>query len=183
MMTQHYCEKSKDDPLHRSYHDEEYGFPIKTDDALFERLILEINQAGLSWTTILKKKNNFRLAYDSFEIAKIAQYDEIQRNRLLKDKGIIRNRLKINAAIHNARSIVIICESFGSFFNWLNSQGTISLQQWVDLFRDNFKFTGPEIVREFLVSTGYLPGAHHKKCPIYHTVKSLNPPWMREQFK
>ena len=164
MMTQHYCEKSKDDPLHRSYHDEEYGFPIETDDALFERLILEINQAGLSWTTILKKKNNFRLAYDSFDIAKIAQYDEIQRNRLLKDKGIIRNRLKINAAIHNACRIVIICESFDSFFNWLNSQGTISLQQWVDLFRDND--IDDMLNLQNLNSAGDVDGKLHKKVKI-----------------
>src|SRR5258708_16348592 len=92
--------------LHKTYHDQHYGFPIHDDNELFCRLILEINQAGLSWDTILKKQQSFRKAYHDFDIATVAAYKEKDRNRLLNDAGIIRNRLKINAAIENAKTIV-----------------------------------------------------------------------------
>src|ERR1044072_3054307 len=92
--------------LHKNYHDKQYGFPIHDDNELFCRLILEINQAGLSWDTILKKEKNFRKAYHNFEIAKVAKYKEKDRARLLNDAGIIRNRLKVDAAIHNANVIL-----------------------------------------------------------------------------
>ncbi len=180
-MAQHYCEAAIGDPLHGSYHDQEYGFPIDDDDALFARLVLEINQAGLSWATILKKKDNFIAAYDGFDIRTVAAYGEDARARLLADAGIIRNRLKVNAAIENARRLLDIRASEGSFKAWLDLHHPAELENWVTLFRSNFKFTGPEIVREFLVSTGYLPGAHRPECPVYAIIESLNPPWMQAQ--
>src|SRR3990167_7874189 len=94
-----YCISHPEDTFNKNYHDSQYGFPLKNDDELFERLVLEINQAGLSWITILKKAENFRKAYNKFNIAKIAKYTEEDRARLLTDAGIIRNRLKVNAAI------------------------------------------------------------------------------------
>src|SRR5690606_41355241 len=100
--------------LHKNYHDHHYGFPIHDDNELFGRLILEINQAGLSWETILRKEEAFRKAYHNFDIAKVAAYTEIDRERLLSDAGIIRNRLKINAAIENAKAIVVLQTEYGS---------------------------------------------------------------------
>ena len=104
-----YCEfvaTVEDDNVHRVYHDTHYGFPIKSDNELFGRLVLEINQAGLNWTTILKKQENFRIAYQQFDIQKVASYTEKERERLLSDSGIIRNKLKVNAAIYNAGQII-----------------------------------------------------------------------------
>jgi DNA-3-methyladenine glycosylase I len=98
-----YCNSHAEDTFNKVYHETQYGFPLQDDNLLFERLILEINQAGLSWITILKKADNFRAAYSLFDIDKIASYDETDRFRLLSDAGIIRNRLKVNAAIGNAR--------------------------------------------------------------------------------
>ena len=180
-MAQHYCDAAIGHPLHGPYHDLEYGFPIGDDNGLFARLVLEINQAGLSWATILKKKDNFTAAYDGFDIATVAAYDEDARARLLADAGIIRNRLKINAAIENSRTLLDIRANEGSFKAWLDLHHPAELESWVKLFRANFKFTGPEIVREFLVSAGYLPGAHRVDCPVYAVVESLNPPWMWAQ--
>lgn len=180
-MAQHYCDAAVGDPLHGPYHDQEYGFPIDDDNLLFARLVLEINQAGLSWATILKKKQNFFAAYDKFDTRKVAVYDETARARLLSDAGIIRNRLKVNAAIENARRLLEIRAEDGSFKAWLDNHHPAELNDWVKLFRSNFKFTGPEIVREFLVSSGYLVGAHRQDCPIYAVIEGLNPPWMRSQ--
>jgi DNA-3-methyladenine glycosylase I len=163
--------------LHKTYHDKHYGFPIHNDDELFGRLLLEINQAGLSWETILKKEPNFRKAYHNFSIKKIAAYTEADRKRLLSDPGIIRNRLKINAAIENAKTIVQLQKEFGSFEKWLELQYPKTKDEWVMLFRKTFRFTGGEIVNEFLVSTGYLPGAHTKQCPIYDKVLKKHPLW------
>ena len=153
--------------LHKHYHDHQYGFPIESDDELFGRLILEINQAGLSWTLMLRKQEGFRNAYDNFSIEKIAAYDESDRERLLQDPGIIRNRLKINAAIVNAQKILELKQEFGSFKGWINAHHPKTKEEWVKLFKKTFKFTGGEIVNEFLMSTGYLPGAHTPDCPIY----------------
>ncbi|MCU1325446.1 MAG: DNA-3-methyladenine glycosylase [Bryobacterales bacterium] len=154
------------DPCHVVYHDTEYGFPLTGDDELFERLILEINQAGLSWTTILKKREGFRDAYANFNIAAIAAFDEDDRARLLADARIIRNRLKVNAAIMNARVALELIREHGSLAAWLELHRGAELPVWTKLFRKTFLFTGGEIVREFLVSTGYLPGAHDPDCPI-----------------
>jgi DNA-3-methyladenine glycosylase I len=175
-----YCQyvlENPQDEFNKRYHDTEYGFPIDDDNLLFERLILEINQAGLSWITILKKADNFRRAYDGFRIETVAGYGESDRGRLLSDAGIIRNRLKVNAAIVNAGRILELQEQFGSFKGWLDANHPRSKDEWVKLFRQNFKFVGGEIVNEFLMSTGYLPGAHEESCPIFPKVKSKSPPW------
>jgi DNA-3-methyladenine glycosylase I len=161
--------------LHKEYHDNHYGFPIESDDELFERLMFEINQAGLNWILILKKQHNFRKAFDNFKIEKVAAYDEKEFERLMNDPGIIRNRLKINAAIENAKVILKIREESGSFRKWLDSHAEqiTTLEQWTKLFKKTFKFTGGEIVNEFLMSTGYLPGAHSPQCPVYERIKLL----------
>lgn len=165
--------------LHRVYHDQHYGFPIHDDDELFCRLVLEINQAGLSWTTILNKQENFRKAYHQFKIRKVASYGEKDRQRLLQDSGIIRNRLKVNAAIENARTILQLQKDHGSFEAWLNHHHPLSREEWTRLFRKTFRFTGGEIVNEFLVSTGYLPGAHTPGCPVFKKVLKAKPAWKR----
>ncbi|ASE62157.1 DNA-3-methyladenine glycosylase I [Chryseobacterium indologenes] len=163
--------------LHKNYHDNYYGFPIHDDNELFGRLILEINQAGLSWETVLKKEENFRKAYDNFDIQKIAAYTESDRERLLSDSGIIRNKLKVNAAIENARTIIALQDEFGSFQKWLEHHHPKTLQEWMKLFKKTFKFTGGEIVNEFLMSTGYLEGAHAETCPIHSKVLARKPLW------
>ena len=158
--------------LHKIYHDKQYGFPIEDDNELFGRLILEINQAGLSWTTILKKQNNFRNAYSGFNIQKIAEYDEKDIKQLLNDSSIIRNRLKVNAAIYNAQKVLLIQKEFGSFRYWLEEYRGRKLEEWVKLFKKIFKFTGGEITKEFLISTGILEGAHNENCPIFHKINN-----------
>lgn len=163
--------------LHQRYHDSYYGFPIHDDNELFGRLILEINQAGLSWETILRKEEAFRKAYHNFDIAKVAAYTEIDRERLLSDAGIIRNRLKINAAIENAKAIVALQNEYGSFEKWLEHHHPKTLPEWMKLFKKTFKFTGGEIVNEFLMSTGYLPGAHAPHCPVHAEVLKAKPLW------
>lgn len=166
-------------PVHTDYHDLEYGFPLREDNLLFERLILEINQAGLSWETILKKKEGFRKAYDGFDLETVAAYGEADRLRLLADAGIIRNRLKVNAAIENAQRILRIQAEHGSFGAWLNKHHPLDLEGWKKLFKKTFVFTGGEIVNEFLMSTGYLPGAHDPNCPCFEQIAKLEPAWMR----
>ena len=167
--------------VHQYYHDLEYGFPIADDNLLFARLILEINQAGLSWETILKKKDHFFKAYDQFEIAKVARYSDKKVEKLLQDAGIIRNRLKVAAAIHNAGVILQLQKEFGSFRNWLDINHPLKKEEWVKLFKQQFRFTGGEIVNEFLMSTGYLPGAHTEDCPVYKKVARLKPMWMQKK--
>jgi DNA-3-methyladenine glycosylase I len=175
-----YCQyvlEHPEDEFNKRYHDTEYGFPIQDDNLLFARLILEINQAGLSWITILKKADNFRRAYDGFDLETVAGYGETDRARLLSDAGIIRNRLKVNAAIENARRILELRGEHGSFKGWLDAHHPLTKDEWVRLFKQNFKFVGGEIVNEFLMSAGYLPGAHDEDCPVYPKVKSQSPPW------
>lgn len=166
--------------LHKNYHDNYYGFPIHDDNELFGRLILEINQAGLSWETVLKKEESFRKAYDNFDIQKIAAYTEEDRERLLSDSGIVRNKLKVNAAIENAKAIIELQKEFGSFEKWLEHHHPKTLSEWMKLFKKTFKFTGGEIVNEFLMSTGYLKGAHHETCPIHTKVLEQNPLWKKK---
>jgi len=163
--------------IHKTYHDNHYGFPIETDDELFCRLILEINQAGLSWTTILNKQENFRKAYHNFNIKKVAGYKEKDIERLLNDAGIIRNKLKVNAAIENAKTILALQKQFGSFKKWLDHHHPKTKEEWMKLFKQAFKFTGGEIVNEFLMSTGYLAGAHDDNCPVYKKVIKAKPMW------
>lgn len=163
--------------VHKDYHDREYGFPIHDDNLLFARLVLEINQAGLSWETILKKKDNFFEAFDGFDIAKVARYTAKRKEKLMQNPGIIRNRLKIEATIHNARCILQLQKEFGSFKDWLNKHHPRTKEEWVKIFKQTFRFTGGEIVNEFLMSTGYLPGAHTEGCPVYKKVLRQKPRW------
>lgn len=165
--------------LHKNYHDNHYGFPIHDDNELFGRLILEINQAGLSWETILKKEATFRAAYHNFDIKKIARYTEQDRLRLLEDPGIIRNKLKVNAAIENAKTILELQKEFGSFEKWLEVHHPKTKEEWVKLFKKTFKFTGGEIVNEFLMSIGYLKGAHSEDCPVHKKVLKTKPMWQK----
>jgi DNA-3-methyladenine glycosylase I len=176
-----YCEfvlNAGKDNVHKHYHDHEYGFPIDQDDLLFARLALEINQAGLSWETILKKKDNFFRAFDDFDIDKVSRFSEKKKIKLMQDAGIIRNRLKIEAAIHNAKCIKAIQKEFKSFKNWLDHHHPKPKEEWVKLFKQTFHFTGGEIVNEFLMSTGYLPGAHAETCPVYRKIMKLKPKWV-----
>lgn len=172
-----YCDVARGHPLHGPYHDSEYGFPLRGDDALFERLVLEINQAGLSWELMLKRRESFRRAYDGFSIEKVARYGKRDVTRLLGDPGVIRNRLKIEAAIANARKIEELAAGHGSFAAWIDAQHPLGKPEWVKLFRKTFRFAGPEIVGEFLMSIGYLPGAHRETCPVYERIAKLEPAW------
>jgi DNA-3-methyladenine glycosylase I len=164
--------------LHKNYHDNHYGFPIHDDNELFGRLIMEINQAGLSWETILRKEQSFRTAYDNFNIEIVANYTEADRERLMADAGIIRNRLKINAAIENAKTILALQHLHGSFEKWLEANHPRTKDEWVKLFKKTFRFTGGEIVNEFLMSIGYLSGAHAPSCHIYEKILLEKPLWI-----
>jgi DNA-3-methyladenine glycosylase I len=188
-----YCDVAPGHEWHGPYHDTEYGFPLRGDAELFERLILEINQAGLSWLTILKKREAFRAAYRGFDPETVARFGARDVRRLMADAGIIRNRLKIEAAIANAKTVLALAQSHGSFAEWLDGHLAVdgktqgrkdakrarTKEEWVALFKKTFRFTGGEIVGEFLLSTGYLPGAHRESCPAYSRVLAARPPWMR----
>ena len=166
--------------VHKIYHDTAYGFPINNDDELFGRLILEINQAGLSWSTILNKQESFRKAYNNFSIKKVAAYKDKDFERLMNDAGIIRNRLKINAAIENAKTLLSIQKEHGSFKKWIDHHHPKTKEEWVKIFKNTFRFTGGEIVNEFLMSTGYLAGAHVESCPVYKKVMKAKPAFLRK---
>ncbi|HEX7706223.1 MAG TPA: DNA-3-methyladenine glycosylase I [Thermoanaerobaculia bacterium] len=174
-----YCEASRTHPVHGPYHDLEYGFPIADDDRLFERLALEINQAGLSWLTVLNKRAALVEAFDRFSVDRVARFDARRKARLMKNAGIIRNRLKIEAVVENARRIRALRESHGSFAVWLDQHHPREKAEWVRLFKKTFLFTGGEITGEFLLSTGYLPGAHSDDCPVYARVVAARPAWSR----
>jgi DNA-3-methyladenine glycosylase I len=178
-----YCDFAPGDPWHAPYHELEYGFPLADDRALFERLVLEIMQAGLSWHLILKRRDSFRLAFEDFDLERVAAYGARERTRLMADPGIIRNRLKVEAVIDNAQRLIAIRDEFGSFDGWLARHHPAAKADWVKLFRKTFRFTGPEIVGEFLMSIGYLPGAHRPTCPVYARIAALEPPWKRAQPK
>ncbi len=175
-----YCDSAPGHPVHGSYHDLEYGFPQLEESVLFERLLLEINQAGLSWETILKKREGFRIAYSGFDVDAVAGYGACERDRLLADPGIIRNRLKVDAAIHNASVIVGLRDSHGGFLQWLEVHHPLTKPEWVKLFKRTFRFTGGEITGEFLMSLGYLPGAHRHDCPAFVLAAKHDPAWMRQ---
>ena len=174
-----YCDVAPGHEWHGPYHDREYGFPLSGDAELFERLMLEINQAGLSWLTVLKKREAFRSAYHGFDPDRVARYGGREVKRLLGNAGIIRNRLKVEAAIANAKTVVAMRKTHGSFSGWLDAHHPRAKPEWVELFKRTFRFTGGEIVGEFLLSTGYLPGAHRETCPVYRTIGKLKPAWMR----
>jgi DNA-3-methyladenine glycosylase I len=173
-----YCEFASGHPLHGPYHDHEYGFPLEDESGLFERLLLEINQAGLNWELMLKKREGFRAAYDGFDVDRVADYGEGDRARLLADPAIVRNRLKVDAAIVNAQVIRGLRDSHGGFAAWLRQSHPRRKAEWVKLFRRTFRFTGGEITGEFLASIGYLPSPHRPECPVYGEILKREPPWL-----
>ena len=173
-----YCDFDTDPELHGPYHDQEYGFPESDESRLFERLMLEVNQAGLNWALILKKRASLRAAYDGFDVDRVAAYGEADRARLLADPGIIRNKLKVKAAIENARTLQRMRATDGGFARWLAEHHPLEKPAWVRLFKKTFRFTGGEITGEFLRGVGYLPGAHREDCPAYAAIAQLQPPWM-----
>ena len=163
-----YCDIAPGHPVHGPYHDTEYGFPVRDDNRLFERLVLEINQAGLSWETILRKREAFREAYAGFDLNRVARFTARDRQRLMRDAGIIRNRMKIDAAIENAKRILALGQPFAS---WLDAHHPRTKDEWVKLFKKTFVFTGGEITSSFLMSIGLLPGAHERACPVYARIR------------
>jgi DNA-3-methyladenine glycosylase I len=176
-----YCDVAPGHPIHGPYHDHEYGFPIADERALFERLSLEIFQAGLSWLIVLKKRPALVAAFDGFQVDAVAEYGEAERARLLADARIIRNRRKIDAVIENARRLRALRRQHGSFARWLDAHHPRSKDEWVVLFRQTFVFMGGEVVNEFLMSIGVLPGAHRPDCPIHDRIMACRPPWMRTE--
>ena len=176
-MSAAYCRGAPGHPYHGLYHDTEYGFPAYEESVLFERLVLEINQAGLSWLTILKKRAAFGAAFADFEVDRVAAFGPVEIERLLADPGIVRNRLKIEAVTENARRVQALRRSHGSFEGWLEAHHPRSQDAWTQLFRRTFRFTGGQIVGEFLMSVGYLPGAHEPDCPIFSRILELSPAW------
>jgi DNA-3-methyladenine glycosylase I len=176
-MSAAYCLAAPGHPLHGPYHDREYGFPAAEEAVLFERLVLEINQAGLSWLTVLQKRAAFRAAFADFAVDRVAAFGAAEVQRLIGDAGIVRNRQKIDAVIANAGRIQELRRSHGSFHGWLDAHHPRPPDEWTRLFRQNFRFTGSLIVGEFLMSLGYLPGAHQPDCPVYAQILPLAPPW------
>ena len=164
--------------LGKDYHSTEYGFPERDEARLFERLVLEIMQAGLNWGLILKKRDGFNAAFDGFDVNLVAAYGETDVTRLLGDGRIVRNRLKIQAAIHNARVIQGLRDGHGGFAAWLDTHHPKRKVDWVKLFKKTFRFTGGEITGEFLMSIGYLPGTHRPDCEVYAKIAQTGPPWM-----
>jgi DNA-3-methyladenine glycosylase I len=172
-----YCSIAPGHPVHHDYHESEYGFPTDDERILFERLALEIMQAGLSWEIVLKKRKAMNKAFHRFSVNKVAAYKARDIQRLLKDKGIIRNRLKIKAIIENARRLQKLRKSHKGFAHWLAAQHPLTKPEWVKVFKAQFLFTGGEIVGEFLMSIGYLPNAHHSRCPTHKVILGRKPPW------
>ena len=170
-----YCDIAPGHQFHGPYHDREYGFPTKDEIVLFERLSLEIMQAGLSWLIVLKKREALNRAFAGFDPVKVAAFGARDVRRLLADEGIIRNRLKVEAVIENARRLAALTQEHGSFAKWLAAHHPRTKNDWVKLFRKTFKFTGPEVVNEFLMSVAYLPGAHRADCPVQLRIEKLKP--------
>jgi len=173
-----YCDVAPGHPVHGPYHDEEYGFPLIDERALFERLSLEIFQAGLSWLIILKKRPALVAAFDGFQPDIVAAYGDGDVARLLADAGIIRNRRKVLAVIENARRIQSVRRSHGSFAAWIAAHHPLTKDAWIKLFKRTFTFMGAEVVNEFLMSIGYLPGAHRDDCPAFARIAATRPAWM-----
>ncbi|MFC1725538.1 DNA-3-methyladenine glycosylase I [candidate division KSB1 bacterium] len=180
------CAWAENDPLYVEYHDKEWGVPVHDDRLMFEFLVLEGAQAGLSWITILKRRENYRKAFDNFDPEKVAAYDEIKINELLSDKGIIRNRLKINSAVNNAKAFLKVKEEFGSFCNyiWQFTGGKTIHNKWKkytqipaktkeseemsrDLIKRGFKFVGPTICYAHMQAVGMV-NDHVVDCYRYN---------------
>ena len=184
----HRCGWCKGDALYEAYHDNEWGVPVYDDNTLFEFLILETFQAGLSWITILRKRENFRKAFDNFDYQKIARYNQDKIDELLEDAGIIRNKLKVNATVSNAQSFIQIQKEFGSFskYIWTFVNGkpiknkcmtmqdvpattAISDVLSKDLKKRGFKFVGPTVVYAHMQATGMV-NDHEVGCFRYNEV-------------
>ena len=182
------CNWVSTDPLYVAYHDEEWGVPTHDDQRLFEFILLEGAQAGLSWYTILKKRENYRAAFDGFDPTKVAGYDDAKIAELLSDAGIVRNKLKVNAAVQNARSFLAIQEEFGSFdqYIWGFVGGAPIKNTWQslgeipaetaeartmskDLLKRGFKFVGPTICYSFMQACGFV-NDHIVSCFRYYEV-------------
>ncbi len=187
-MTKHRCGWCQGDTLYENYHDNEWGTPLYNDDLLFEFLILETFQAGLSWITILRKRENFRLAFDHFDYKIIANYTETKKEALLQDAGIIRNRLKVNATVSNAQAFIRTQQEFGSFseYIWGFVEGKPIKNAWnhykecpantplsdkisKDLKKRGFKFVGSTIVYAFMQAVGMV-NDHAIDCFRYDKV-------------
>lgn len=171
-----YCDIAPGHPVHGPYHDTEYGFPSRDERVIFERLALEIMQAGLSWEIVLKKRSALSRAFHAFDPEAVAGMGPADVELLLQDASIIRNRRKIEAIIENARRVLAIRSACGGMALWLDSHHPRSKAEWVKLFRQTFRFTGGEIVGEFLMSLGYLPGAHRPDCPVFGRIRALSRP-------
>ena len=177
-----YCDIAVGHPYHGPYHDTEYGFPIRSESLLFERLTMEIFQAGLSWLIVLKKRQGLNLAFKKFDVEAVANFNQLDNDRLRQDASIVRNKLKIEATIFNAKKILAFRRSHGGFSCWLEKQNSANIEEWCIVFKQNFKFTGKKIVSEFLMSIGYLHGAHQMNCPVYEKVKVLGPKWFIDKI-
>ncbi|WP_437369504.1 DNA-3-methyladenine glycosylase I [Maribacter litoralis] len=182
------CGWCKGDTLYEAYHDQEWGVPVKDDALLFEFLVLETFQAGLSWITILKRRENFRIAFDYFDYQKIATYPESKIQNLLQDEGIIRNKLKVRATVTNAIAYMAIQKEFGSFSNYIwefvnnepiknkvinykdaPANTPISDKISTDLKKRGFKFVGSTIIYAFMQATGMV-NDHQINCFRYTEV-------------
>jgi DNA-3-methyladenine glycosylase I len=172
-----YCRVAPGHPVHGPYHDAEYGFPSADETVLFERLALEIMQAGLSWELVLRRRESMRAAFLGWEVDRVAALGPEDEARLLADPGIIRNRLKVAAIVQNARRVQALRASHGGFASWLDAHHPRDKAAWVKLFKRTFLFTGGEIVGEFLMSLGYLPGAHAEDCPVHATALAAGAKW------
>lgn len=185
------CAWCGDDPLYMAYHDKDWGVPVHDDRMLFEMLILEGAQAGLSWLTILKKRQNYQKAFDSFDPEKIAKYSEFDLARLMADPGIVRNRLKIESAVKNARGVLAIREEFGTLdaYLWRYVDGVVQQNTWKfiselpaqtkaskamskDLKQRGFNFIGPTICYAFMQSVGMV-NDHTVDCFRHEQVRQL----------
>jgi DNA-3-methyladenine glycosylase I len=186
------CKWCESDPLYVAYHDDDWGVPLHDDRLLFEFLVLEGAQAGLSWLTILKKRENYRKAFHGFDYERVANYTETDVERLLADAGIVRNRLKIESAIKNARGVIKIQEEFGSFksYLWGYVEGTPDQNEWKsmaelpaktevseimskDLKKRGFNFVGPTICYAFMQATGMV-NDHTTDCFRYEEIRKLS---------
>ncbi len=187
-MTKHKCKWCVGDDLYEAYHDEEWGIPVYDDDIFFEFLVLETFQAGLSWITILRKRENFRKAFDNFNYKKIANYQQPKIDSLLQDVGIVRNKLKVNGTVTNAKLFMDIQQEFGSFSNYIwkfvdgkpiknkvvnykEAPATTALSDAIskDLKKRGFKFVGSTVMYAFMQATG-LVNDHEIACFRYEEV-------------
>lgn len=174
-----YCDIALGHPVHGPHHDLEYGRPVTADDVLLERIAMEIMQAGLSWLLVLNKREGLKSAFKGFDPDAVARFGARDVARLLQDERIIRNRRKIEAIIENARRVRGLRDDYGSIKGFLDAHHPLRLPEWVKVMKRTFVFMGPEVVNEFMMSTGYLPGAHRDDCPRFRAVAKLKPAWMR----